>query len=320
MNRAIGILFTVFVAAVVVYSFAPRHGPALPATTIAITQTLALDVQRVGSRLVSVGERGRIFVSDDDGANWKGVASPTEATLTALAFVDDKRGVAVGHDAVIVATADGGLSWHQVYSAPDERTPLLDVWFDLSGRGIAVGAYGTFLESLDGGASWGATEAVVSDWHFNAVAGLADGTRFIAGESGTLLRSDDGGESWVELASPYKGSFFGVLTLADGGVVVFGMRGHIYRSEDRGDSWREVAHDSQASLFGGRVLDDGSVALVGQNGTLLVSRDGGRSFKSVATNINRILSAVIDVRKGAGTLLFGEGGVVQAALAQGSVQ
>ncbi|MBI1906511.1 MAG: sialidase [Rhodocyclales bacterium] len=320
MNRAIGILFTVFVAAVVVFSFSPRHGPALPATTIAIAQTLALDVQRVGSRLVSVGERGRIFVSDDDGAHWKGVASPTEATLTALAFVDEKRGVAVGHDAVIVATADGGLNWHQVHSAPDERTPLLDVWFDRSGRGIAVGAYGTFLESLDGGASWGASEAVVSDWHFNAVAGLADGTRLIAGESGTLLRSVDGGDNWVELTSPYKGSYFGLLALGDGGVVVFGMRGHVYRSDDRGDTWQAVAHDSQASLFGGRVLDDGSLALVGQNGTLLVSRDGGRSFKSVATNINQVLSAVIGVRNGAGALLFGEGGVAQTALAQGGVQ
>lgn len=313
MNRAIGILFTVFVAAVVVYSFAPRHGPALPATTIALAQTLALDVQRAGARLVAVGERGRIFVSDDDGGHWRGVDSPTEATLTALAFVDDKRGVAVGHDAVIVATADGGLSWRQVHSAPDERAPLLDVWFDRGGRGIAVGAYGTFLESMDGGASWGATGAVTSDWHFNAVGGFVDGTRLIAGESGTLLRSNDGGETWVELASPYKGSFFGLLTLDDGGVLVFGMRGHVYRSDDKGDSWQAVEHGLEASLFGGRVLDGGAVALVGQNGTLLLSKDGGRSFATVATHINRVLSAVAGVRKG--VLLFGEGGVAPVALA-----
>ena len=320
MNRAIGILFTVFVAVVVVYTFSPRHGQALPATTITIEQTLSLDVQRAGSRLISVGERGRIFVSDDEGAHWKGVTPPTEATLTALAFVDDKRGVAVGHDAVIVATADGGLNWRQVFSAPDQRTPLLDVWFDRDGHGIAVGAYGTYLESRDGGATWGAGAAVESDWHFNAVAGLPDGTRIIAGESGTLLRSDDGGESWSELASPYKGSYFGLLTPADGSVLVFGMRGHIYRSEDRGDSWQAVEHESQASLFGGRVLDNGALALVGQNGTLLLSATGGRSFELVDTNINRVLSALIDVRKGDGALLFGEGGVARTALTLGKLK
>lgn len=320
MNRAIGILFTVFVAAVVVYSFSPRHGPALPATTVTITQTLMLDVQRVGSRLVSVGERGRIFVSEDDGATWQGVASPTEATLTALAFADEQRGVAVGHDAVIVATTDGGLSWRQVHSAPDERAPLLDVWLDRDGRGVAVGAYGTFLESLDGGATWRTTGAAMSDWHFNAVGRLADGTRLIAGEAGTLLRSEAGGDDWVELASPYKGSFFGLLTLGDGSVVVFGMRGHIYRSDDRANTWQVVEHDAQASLFGGRVLEDGSLALVGQNGTLLLSRDGGRSFRSVKTDINQLLSAVVGVRKGADALLFGEKGVVKTALPQRGAQ
>lgn len=306
-----------FVAVVVTYAFSPRHGPALPATEIVIAQTLVLDAQRVGSRLVSVGERGRIFVSDDDGEHWKGVESPTEATLTALAFVDDKRGVAVGHDAVIIATADGALSWRQVYSAPDENAPLLDVWFDHHGHGMAVGAYGTFLESVDGGVSWQARVVVQSDWHFNAVGGLADGTRFIAGESGTLLRSDDGGDSWVELVSPYKGSFFGLLTLDDGGALIFGMRGHVYRSDDRGDSWQVIEHPLETSLFGGRVLNDGSVALVGQNGTLLISNNGGHSFELVETNINRVLSAVIGTRSsvgaGAGALLFGEGGVTQIA-------
>ncbi len=60
----------------------------------------------------------------------------------------------MGHDATILATQDGGLSWQQQFSSPELARPLLDVWFADSQNGIAVGAYGLFLRTTDGGQSW----------------------------------------------------------------------------------------------------------------------------------------------------------------------
>ena len=121
MNKSIGLIFAVFVALAVSYAFSPRKGPPMPATEISLNNALLLDTQRASQRLVAVGERGYIFVSDDDGAVWRRVPSGVESTLTAVAFAD-KLGVAVGHDAAIVRSEDGGLSWKAVFSAP-ERLP-----------------------------------------------------------------------------------------------------------------------------------------------------------------------------------------------------
>ena len=42
---------------------------------------------------------------------------------------------------------------------------------------------------------------------------ISDGTMYIAAEAGSFYRSDDGGENWITLATPYEGSYFGVLAL-----------------------------------------------------------------------------------------------------------
>ncbi|WVM93430.1 hypothetical protein ULG90_05695 [Halopseudomonas pachastrellae] len=38
--------------------------------------------------------------------------------LTAVYFVDDKRGWAVGHDSLILNTTDGGATWGDAVSRP----------------------------------------------------------------------------------------------------------------------------------------------------------------------------------------------------------
>jgi photosystem II stability/assembly factor-like uncharacterized protein len=288
----------------------------MPATETHIRNALLLDAQRGGQRLVTVGEHGYIFVSDDAGGNWRKVSTGTDVTLTGVAFADAQIGLAVGHDAVILRSEDGGNSWKEVFRDSKQLRPLLRVMFADKQRAIAIGAYGAFYESMDGGLTWAERQITTEDRHFNALARLADGTLLLAGEAGTLLRSVDGGTHWEKLASPYAGSFFGLLPLAQGGVLAFGMRGNIFRSEDRGATWQAVVAGSDSALFGG-LASDGLVVLVGQNGIVLVSRDDGRTFKRVSTKASRILSAVQRPQQQGGedgVLVFGEGGVARIAL------
>lgn len=315
MMPFIGAVFTLFVAAAAAFAFSPRHGGPLPPTTERIGNQLVLDAEAAGRRLVAVGERGRVFVSDDGGGQWQAVATPAEATLTALQFVDERRGWAVGHDMTILRTEDGGLNWQQTHRAPEQQQPLFDVSVDAAGRGFAVGAYGAFLETTDGGATWQGRQIADDDKHLNGIVRGAHNTLLIAGEAGTLLRSSDGGARWQRLRSPYNGSFFGALALPDGGFLVFGMRGRVFRSADAGDSWQAVAAGTPSSLFGGRVLADGSVVLVGQDSTVLVSRDHGRSFVREKSRDSRIYAALL-APSGTGAFTFGEGGVTALALAK----
>lgn len=324
MNRVVGLLFTVFVVLAAGFAFSARRLPPMPVTETNIRNALLLDTQRSGQRLVTVGEHGYIFVSDDAGGNWRRVSTATDVTLTSVAFADARLGLAVGHDAVILRSEDGGNSWKEVFRDLQQLRPLLRVMFvDGSRRAIATGAYGAFFESMDGGVTWAERQISAEDRHFNALARLSDGTLLLAGEAGTLLLSGDGGKHWEKLVSPYTGSFFGLLPLAQGGVLAFGMRGKIFRSENRGATWQEIAAGSDNALFGGLTYDDGLVVLVGQNGIVLASRDDGRTFERVLTQASRTLSAVQRPQLHGGKdeiLVFGDGGVARISLPPGRLK
>src|SRR5690606_40556522 len=131
--------------------------------------------------------------------------------LTAVTFADENNGWAVGHDAVILHTADGGETWTLQNFEPELEKPFLDVLFLDAQRGLAIGAYGLFYSTADGGQTWSEVETPIreDEWHFNAITRLNNGTLLIAGETGTLAMSTDEGLTWTALESPYDSSLFG---------------------------------------------------------------------------------------------------------------
>ena len=265
-------------------------------------QSMLLDGASSEALMTVVGERGHVLTSSD-GRSWQQIAVPTRATLTGVYFRDKQNGWAVGHDAVILRTTDGGKQWQKVYHDPEEETPLFDIWFRDKKHGVAIGAYGLYLVSVDGGASWDVSEMNVIteksadnyveeeikaeddddfldsyDLHLNSIALADNGKLYIAAEAGRIYRSDDSGESWMPLVSPYIGSFFGVLPLAGDTVLVFGLRGHLFRSEDAGDNWQEIETPTQEMLTNGMLESDGEIYITGLGGTILKSSDQGQSF------------------------------------------
>ncbi|HXY76410.1 MAG TPA: hypothetical protein VEH54_05835 [Steroidobacteraceae bacterium] len=273
---------------------------------------LLIAIATAGERLVAVGDRGIIVHSDDQGRNWvQASVVPTRALLTGVCFFDARRGIAVGHDEVILATADAGDTWTRTHYAPEAERPLLDVMCGPPTQAIAVGAYATYLTSNDAGDSWSArtfqaspppkgragrpAAAESGGFHLNRIVAASDTRFYLAGEAGHLYRSDNGGVIWQELSSPYEGSFFGVLPLGGESVLAFGMRGNLYRSDDLGGNWQKIDTGTVAMLNGAARLDASGVAIVGLSGVVLVSRDGGRNFTLAQQTDRSGLSAVVRV-------------------------
>ena len=317
------------------------------------SRSLLLSIASVNQRLVAVGERGHILLSDDHGRTWRQAESvPTRALLTGVCFSNFLEGVAVGHDEVILTTRDAGRTWALAHFAPESQQPLLDV-VCADRRVIAIGAYGVYFGSRDGGATWGqkkfaplavkpaagrqlatagvgrgpATDAAsgdsaaddtARDFHLNKIAAASPNTLYIAAEAGHLYRSDDGGFTWHELPSPYDGSLFGVKPLRGNVVLAYGLRGNLFRSEDAGATWRKVETGTHAMLNDAVSLgtQGDAVAVVGLSGVVLVSRDGGRSFALMQQEDRKGLSAAMSV--GADTLVaVGEGGGRRINMAPG---
>ncbi|RON66165.1 YCF48-related protein [Pseudomonas fluorescens] len=280
-------------------------------------KSLILDVVHAGARLVAVGDRGHILYSDDQGKTWTQAKVPSRQLLTAVYFVDDKHGWAVGHDAQILASEDGGLTWTKQFEDLKRESPLLDVWFKDVNSGLAVGAYGALLETTDGGKNWEDVSDRLDNedqFHLNAIAAVKDAGLFIVGESGSMFRSADWGQTWEKLEGPYEGSLFGVIgTAQPQTLLAYGLRGNLYRSTDFGSNWEQVelkaARGSlEFGLSGATLLEDGSIVIVGNGGSVISSSDNGETF-SVFNRPDRISLSSVTAAGDGNLILTGQGGV-----------
>ena len=278
---------------------------------------LMIDVVHAGKRLVAVGDRGHILYSDDQGATWVQAKVPTRQLLTAVFFIDDQHGWAVGHDAKILASSDAGATWSEQFKDLSREAPLLDVLFNDPNHGFAVGAYGALIETTDAGKTWEDVSDRLDNedqYHLNAIARVKDAGLFIVGEQGSMFRSSDEGQTWEKLEGPYEGSLFGVIgTAQPKTLLAYGLRGNLFRSTDFGDTWEPVALKAargalEFGLSGATLLDDGTLVVVGNGGSVVVSHDDGLTF-SVFNRPDRISLSAVTAAGNGDLILVGQGGV-----------
>ncbi len=316
------------------------------------TSSVQLAVTHAGERLVSVGVRGTVLLSDDGGTSWRQAKTvPSSVALTAVTFVTDQLGWAVGHSGVVLHSRDGGETWVRqldgrqvaqrvfeeakaleaagaegatrllrdaqriVEDGPDK--PLLGVSFANERQGYVVGAYGLALATEDGGHSWQAILSRVPNprgLHLYTV--CADGDQLlIAGEQGALFGSVDGGASFAAIKTPYAGTFFGVLALGDETLLAYGLRGTVWRSADAGARWTPIALDQDITITSAVRLKDGSVVLADESGRLRRSNDRGRSFTTLEVKAPNAITALAQAGDGA-LVLSGARGLNRVGLAQ----
>jgi photosystem II stability/assembly factor-like uncharacterized protein len=303
---------------------APTEGPIAgiqetPASRLAQPETtMILGATRAGTRLVGVGDRGLVLLSDDDGSTYRQAAAvPTRATLTAVCFVDDKTGWAVGHWGVILATRDGGENWTL---QRDDRTvdqPLFSVWFKDGKSGVAVGLFSLLLTTSDGGATWEKSQlpslpgARKVDTNLFALFPDMHGGLLIAGEQGMVYRSDDLGHGWKPLPTGNKGTLWTGIALHDGTLVVAGLRGKILRSADQGRSWTAMASGTESSITSLMELPGGKLFATALDGVSLTSDDGGRTF-AVLQRVEPLALTTVVPRADGTPILFSTSGVVRA--------
>ena len=313
--------------------------------TARAARSLLTRVVRAGDRLVAMGERGLVVLSDDGGRQWRQARVPVSVTLTSASFVDAHQGWMVGHSGVVLHTADGGENWTiqtdgvalakavlaQAKSLPDSAVgrerrileaqrlvdegadkPLLSICFVDAQRGMAVGAFGLAATTANGGKTWvPCMERLPNPRGLHLYAAVHHGkTWVVAGEQGVLMRSGDDGASFEPLASPFKRSLFAATATRNGGFVLAGLLGNACRIEPDGAGVTPITLPAPFTILSCTELRDGRVMLLAQGGRLLVSSDGGTRFTEQQPPRRELLTSLAEAADG-GLVATSLGGVAR---------
>ena len=267
------------------------------AESLFFTGVHAVDADTVvllGTSFTEGEGRAAIFRTTDGGRTWttRWSLERPGLFLDALAFLDERHGFALGDPIdgafVLIATDDGGLTWHDRSDAlPPARTG--EAGFAASGQAlIATGATDSWivtggsatarvLHTADRGATWQATTTPLAA---NASTGLF-GIAFADARSGwavggdyrsversgsNVLRTDDGGTTWrVAGTSVPAGVRYGVAAArfaSNVAVIAVGPSGTGW-SSDGGATWSAIDGPGFNSIT---VAPDGTVWAAGVEG------------------------------------------------------
>ncbi len=265
-----------------------------------------LAIARAGNRLVAVGDRGTVLLSDDQGVSWRPIDSGTDVLLTATIFTSGDEGWAVGQDSTILHTADAGVHWTSQLSAPGKDQALFSIASLGPNHLVASGAYALMLETTNA-STWTPVKLpnLDEDYHLNCV--MPHGADVVVtGEAGHAFVRH--GVTWTPMPVGYEGSQFGCLTTKNGDMYSFGLRGSLFIATATAPAWHRIDTGEQRSIFGGTVLADGNLAMVGSNGLVLLYDPQSKAVHTLPPPTGVSLSGVAEA--GGGKLVaVGEDGV-----------
>lgn len=196
--------------------------------------------------MIVAGTKGNIMKFSNE--KWHTIPVNTTSTINAIDFYDDKNGLAVGTDDLILKTTDGGNTWTQIASATGYLFYSLQYvnsqTIYLSGYKLESGApvKSAFFKSTDGGNNWNLISEIpgyrITSFDFiNSSLGIACGNR-----SG-IFKTTDGGNSWQQLTvdlTRNNVSFDQIKAASIDTIYAVGNQGKIIKSFDGGNNWIEI--------------------------------------------------------------------------------
>ncbi|MHB8054477.1 MAG: WD40/YVTN/BNR-like repeat-containing protein, partial [Candidatus Aminicenantales bacterium] len=226
--------------------------------------------------VMGVGQPARIFRTDDGGRTWAQTYynDAPGIFLDALAFFDEKNGLAVGDPMdgrfFLIGTKDGGKTWSAFPS--ESRPPALEGEAAFAASGTALFARGNrrtwfcsggtesrVWRSEDGGGHWETASSALREGisstggfsllFFDERSGIAVGGDYQneTADAGNAAVSNDGGKSWSPAAGRRPGGFREAVAAIAGAVtptaMAVGPSGSDY-SLDRGKTWIPIAGPS----------------------------------------------------------------------------
>ncbi|WP_321812250.1 MULTISPECIES: WD40/YVTN/BNR-like repeat-containing protein [unclassified Burkholderia] len=316
----------------------PGMRPAV--TTPLALRALMLAVAPAGaSRMVAVGERGIVLVSDDAGRQWRQAKVPVSVTLTSVQFVDARQGWAAGHSGVVLHTGDGGNTWTRqldgvsvAHLALEEAEAMVTSQASMpeTGQSKGVGSVGrsdsavfpkpssqVALQNARRLVSEGADKPFLSLSFSDAQHGTA------VGAYGIAVHTDDGGrtwQSWTARIGNQRALHLYAIRQRGNSIWVAGEQGFVAHSADYGHRFRADLTPYKGSFFSVGIGQDDVVVLGGLRGQAVRTEDGGATFIAFKPGGEAAITDIVYTSGGTWVLAAQNGQVLASRNATGTFQ
>ncbi|MFJ5297107.1 WD40/YVTN/BNR-like repeat-containing protein [Pseudomonas sp. NPDC088368] len=244
-------------------------------------------VERAGERLIAVGERGVILLSDDDGANWRQVDSGNDVTLTGLTALDPQHIWVVGHEGTLLRSDDGGEHWAPVLRGVAAAQLALAEVRHLKASPVSAQAQ-PLIDGLERNAErmieTGSSEPLFSIQFTDSQHGLA------VGAYGVVLRTQDGGRTWAAVLGHVdnpRNLHLYALANVQGSLYLAGEQGFLARSSDQGEHFARLDSGASASFFTLTEDAQGGIYAGGLEGVALRSSDQGATWQALTGGLKQ---------------------------------
>lgn len=310
-----------------------------------------LTVTVIKGRIIGVGLRGLIVLSDDGGNTWRQAQVPVQSDLTAVTFPTRTRGWAVGHEGVILTTHDAGETWTKQFDGKmaatllpeyyqkrinagdasmqryldhvklnDKRAsatlPYLSVYFENDQTGYAVGSFGSIIATQDGGKTWEPWLHHIDNDQFLNLYDIQKigSTLYMTSERGIIWKLDKAKQSFISLSTGYRGSFFSIAGHGDT-LLAVGLGGTAFRSTNSGATWQNINLGTRASLTKVTAIYGGLKPLIiSQTGELFTGDTEWNTFQSLPTKQPMVFASSVAAEASGRLILAGYDGIKVQAL------
>ena len=196
--------------------------------------------------MIVVGTKGTILKFSNE--KWHVVPTGVTTSINAVDFYDDKNGIAIGSNDVILKTTDGGNTWNQISSATgylfyaiqyiNSQTIYIS-GYKLQTDGSVISA---FFKSTDGGNNW---EMIgeISGFRIISFDFVNSSVGFACGNKKGIFKTTDGGSNWQQMNTDHidlSPTLNEVKAASANVIYAVGTQGSIVKSDDGGENWINI--------------------------------------------------------------------------------
>ncbi|WP_299125767.1 YCF48-related protein [uncultured Tenacibaculum sp.] len=228
-----------------------------------------------------IGNKGKLFKTENGGIDWKEISSGVTHDLVSISFNGKNKGVING-----LSTIDGGKNWKVVNTTSSYYCYYAseDVMIGGSNSSFA----GTVYRSTDDGVTW---TDVYKNPHtgFYTSAGFMGDTGYLSSwYSGRILKTTDKGKTWTVAvegtAKPTGGKntfddFFN-LTVVNAKTLYAVSNSYLSKSNDGGATFK-IVYEKPSPTSGslrGLYVNNEQIVLTDLTGNIFVSKNGGKDW------------------------------------------